>query len=244
MESNDRTLKLTTAIWLVLAGLFVAGGYLAFEQGLLTWMNVATAVSVARELVAANLVLALLAYLCLFVGASLLLFPAQLWIIALGGILFDFAVGAAASWTAAVISSVLVFLLARSTLGEFYRKRANRYLERLGAAFQEDQMFYMLTLRFIPVCPYCIANVIPAMLGAGLRRYILTTMLGVAPYVTVYSLAGSKGGDLLDPNFQLELNHVAQELLPVMLGFAALPLIALAARRFLIRRKPANSEPV
>jgi len=188
------------------------------------------------DLVTQHSWLAFAAYVAFFLVMSLLLFPAQLWVILIGAVLLGFERGFAASWLAACLSAALVFLLARSALGGVYRRHAQRYLDRVEAAFQRDQFLYMLMLRFIPVCPYCVANVLPAVLGANFWRYLLATAIGVIPYIGVYSFAGARAAAILDPDRPPDLASISADLIPVLAAFAALPLLAIIVRSMSKRR--------
>jgi uncharacterized membrane protein YdjX (TVP38/TMEM64 family) len=189
----------------------------------------------AREAVASfverNLLLAYLAYVLLFVVMALALFPAQLWVIVFGAMLFGFWPAFIVSWFAAVLSAASVFLAARGALAGRYRARAGKYLARISEAFRRDQFSWMLAVRFVPVVPYFVSNVAPAFLGARLPPFLVAATIGVTPYVAAYTFAGDRSAAILDRNRPPDLAALAADLMPVMLAVAALPLLALAVRR-------------
>ena len=43
-----------------------------------------------------------------------------------------------------------------------------------------------MTLRLIPVAPFWVVNIVPALLGMRLSQYVLATFIGVAPGTLIY----------------------------------------------------------
>jgi uncharacterized membrane protein YdjX (TVP38/TMEM64 family) len=222
--------------WALAAIAIVAGVTWATSTGALTWSMAVDAREGAAGFVAGYPVLAYAVYILLFVVMALLLFPAQLWIIIFGAMLFGFWPALIVSWAAAVISAVAVFVAGRTLLAERYRAASAKYLARVQQEFSKDQLIWMLAVRFIPVVPYCISNVAPAFLGARFAPFLIAAMIGVIPYVSAYSFAGAKAGEVLNRDAPPDVASLAADMFPVMLAVAALPLLALAVRRF--RRKP------
>lgn len=237
MAEKTKVGGVTLAIWLLIAVCASAALYYAAATGVLSWSTLVEARTALTQLVADRPLVAVALYVAAFVTLALVLFPAQLWIILIGGILFGFAGGFALTWASAVLSSMIVFFVSRGTLGALYRQRASKYLERVAEIFREDQFLYMLTLRLVPICPYCIANVIPAMLGARTLPYFLSTIIGVTPYIVVYSYAGSRAGAVLAMGEPPDLASLAREIMPILAAIAALPILTIIVRR--MARKPA-----
>jgi len=235
-EKRKRGFPVALVVWLCAAGLVIGVIYWAASAGLLSWENAVGMRTAAQAFVDQNTFLAYAAYIALFVALAVALFPAQLWIIVIGAMLFGFWPALIVSWLAAVGSAGLVFTLARGVLAGQYRERASKYLARVEQAFQRDQFSWMLAVRFIPVVPYCISNVAPAFLGARLRPFLAAAAAGVLPYLTAYTFAGAQTASVLDADAPPDLARIAGTLFPVMLATAALPLVALAVRRWGLRR--------
>jgi uncharacterized membrane protein YdjX (TVP38/TMEM64 family) len=217
--------------WALVAAAIVGGVTWATSTGVLTWSMAVDAKEAAAGFVAGYTVLAYALYILLFIAIALTLFPAQLWIIIFGAMLFGFWPGLIVSWAAAVLSAVAVFIAGRTFLAERYRAASAKYLARVQAEFSKDQLIWMLAVRFIPVVPYCISNVAPAFLGARFTPFLIAAMIGVIPYVSAYSFAGAKAAEVLDRDAPPDVGSLAADMFPVMLAVAALPLLALAVRR-------------
>lgn len=238
--SRRRKFPLALIAWIGLAVAVIVAIYGAVNAGLLSWEMAVESRIAADEFVARNAILAYAAYLALFVILALALFPAQLWIIVFGAVLFGFWPALIVSWLAAAASAALVFLLARGALAEGYRARASKYLVWIEKGFQRDQFSWMLAVRFIPVVPYCISNVAPAFLAARFAPFLAATIIGVIPYVTAYTFAGAKAASVLDSREPPDVAGLAVDMAPVMLAIAALPMAALLVRRW--RRRSLLSE--
>jgi len=231
-----RGIPLALILWVAAAAAIIIGLTWATASGMLTWSMAVDAREAAETFVARYAVLAYAGYVALFVAMALALFPAQLWIIVFGAILFGFWPAFIVSWFAAVLSAAAVFLAARGALAGRYRARAGRYLARVEEGFRRDQLSWMLAMRFIPVVPYFISNVAPAFLGARLPPFLIAAIIGVIPYVAAYTFAGDRAAAVLDRNTAPDVGSLAAELFPIMLAIGALPLLAMAVRRWGKRR--------
>ncbi|ESR26975.1 TVP38/TMEM64 family protein [Lutibaculum baratangense] len=90
------------------------------------------------------------------------------------GLFFGWLTGGLVTLVAATLGASLLFLVARTTLGETLAERAGPRLEALRAGFTEDAASYLLFLRLVPVFPFWLVNPAPALLGLGrLRRHDL-----------------------------------------------------------------------
>ncbi len=225
--------------WIAVAVAILAGVTWATSTGLLTWAMAVDARTAAQDFVSRYAVIAYAAYLALFVSMALALFPAQLWIIVFGAMVFGFWPALIASWAGAFLGSASVFLAARGALAGAYREKARRYLARVEREFQRDQFSWMLAMRFVPVVPYFVSNVAPAFLGARLPPFLVAVAIGVIPYVAAYTYAGDRAARVLDRDTPPDVASLAADLFPVMVAVAALPLLALAVKR--LRRKPAST---
>ena len=230
--SAQRKFPAALAAWIAAAVVVIAAIYWAACAGLLSWEAAVEFRMAADEFVARNAAFAYAAYLILFVVLALALFPAQLWIIMFGAVLFGFWPALIVSWLAAVSSAMIVFLLARGVLAEGYRARTAKYLARIEKGFRRDQFSWMLAVRFIPVVPYCVSNVAPAFLGARLPPFLAAAVIGVVPYITAYTFAGAKAASVLDVKEPPDMAGLAADMAPVMLAIAALPIAALLVRRW------------
>lgn len=144
-----------------------------------------------RAYIDANMLLSLAAFVALYAAVVAMSLPGGAVLTLAGGFLFGWLVGGVASIIGATIGASVVFLIARSALGEILAARAGPWLSRFRQGFQDDAFSYLLFLRLVPIFPFWLVNLAPALLGVGFATYVATTFLGIIPGTFAYSLAGS-----------------------------------------------------
>ena len=210
-----------------------------------------------RDAIAGHAILSILVFMAVYAATVAVSLPGAAVLTLAGGFLFGWFWGALASVAAATTGAIIIFLIARSALGEPLAARAGPWLGKLRAGFREDAFNYLLFLRLVPIFPFWLVNLAPALLGVSLGTYAIATVIGIIPGSFAYSIAG-KGLDTLIVAQQAahqsclaKMGPDAEELCPFVLepgalltpgiiaGFVALGLVALipiAVKRF--RRKP------
>jgi uncharacterized membrane protein YdjX (TVP38/TMEM64 family) len=133
----------------------------------------------------------LLAYVFVYVCTTALSLPGGLVLTVAGGLMFGWLIGSIASIIGATAGATLVFLIARSALGQSLNTRAAPWLDKLRAGFNADAFNYLLFLRLVPAFPFWFVNIAPAILGVPLRTYVMTTFLGIIPGSLALAAAGA-----------------------------------------------------
>ncbi len=151
-----------------------------------------------KEYIADHLVLALVIYMALYAAIVALSLPVGLIMTIAGGLLFGWKVGAPAAVIAATTGAVLVFLIVNTSLGATLAEKAGPFVAKLRDGFKENALSYLLFLRLVPVFPFFIVNLVPAVLGIPLRTYVIATGLGITPATTAYALAGNGLGSVIE----------------------------------------------
>ena len=136
-------------------------------------------------------ILALLSYIGLYIATVALSVPGGTLLTVSGGFLFGVAIGASAAVIGATIGATLIFLLARSALGEPLLRRAGPRAQQLAQGFRADAFSYLLFLRLVPAFPFFLVNLVPAFAGVRLGPFVAATALGVIPASLVYAFAGT-----------------------------------------------------
>jgi len=151
---------------------------------------------------------------------------------ALVGFLFGPWLGAALAVIGATLGAVTVFLAARTALRDVFRARAGKTLAKLEDGFKRDAFNYLLFLRLVPVFPFWLVNIVPALLGMRLGAYALATLIGIIPGAVVYASIGAGFGMLFERGEMPNLGVIFEwRILLPLLGLAALSLVPIIYTR-------------
>ena len=143
-----------------------------------------------RAFIAAHEVSALAAYVALYIAAAALSIPVGVFLTMTAGILFGAVVGGAASVVGATIGAICIFLIAKSAVGDYLVRRAGPLVQKLARGFRADAFSYLLFLRLVPIFPFWIVNLVPALVGVKLATFAAATALGVIPATFVFAFVG------------------------------------------------------
>ena len=183
-----------------------------------------------------NMVVAALTYAGVYALAIALSVPGGALLTIAGGFLFGSVVATILVVLAATLGATLVFLIAKTTLGDPLRARAGPFLKRMEAGFQEDAFNYLLVLRLIPLFPFWIVNLVPAFLGVPLRTYVLGTLIGIIPGSFVFASVGAGIGSVLDSGEDFSPSSVlTPQIVIALAGLALLALLPVVYRKLKAR---------
>ena len=173
----------------VLAGVAV----LVISQGwhkYLTLQHIADNRDLLKGYIEQNYILSLLAYMGIYIVAIALSLPGGIFLTLTGGFLFGWLVGGLATVVAATIGATIIFLVAKTSFGEPLAARAGPLLGKLRDGFQESALNYLLFLRLVPLFPFWLVNLAPALLGVRLGTYVIGTFVGIIPGTFAFAFAG------------------------------------------------------
>ncbi len=155
-----------------------------------------------------------------------------------GGFLFGVFPGVVYTVLAATLGAVAVFLAARVGFGDRLAARiadGQGRVTRLTAALRENEWEVLLVMRLVPVVPFFVGNLVPAMIGVRTHRFVLTTLIGIIPGGLVYTSLGNGLGEVIARGEQPDLGIIFEPhvLLPLLglAALAALPILIRAMRR-------------
>ncbi|HEX2114157.1 MAG TPA: TVP38/TMEM64 family protein [Alphaproteobacteria bacterium] len=234
VTSANENRKSRAARWLPLACL--AAGFVAFfALGLHDYLSLRTLKHNRAELldwVSARPFLAPLVYILAYAAVVSFSLPGGAVLTITGGFLFGTVFGCAYAVIGATIGAVVVFLAARTALGDALRAKAGGAIKRMEEGFREDAFNYLLVLRLVPLFPFFIVNLVPAFLGVGLGVYAAATLLGIIPGALVYASVGSGVGAVFDAGDKPDLGILFKPkiLLPII-GLCVLALVPVAYKR-------------
>ena len=176
-------------------------------------------------------------FAALYVVATTLSLPGSSLLTMGAGFLFGLAFGTVVVVVAATLGATLLYLIARTSFGEFLRGRTSGALERLQGGFQQDAFSYLLFLRLVPLFPFWLVNLVCALLEVPLRTFVSATLVGIIPGTAVYASVGSGLGAIFARGQKPDLGLIftPEVLLPVI-ALAVLSLAPVAYRHLRQRR--------
>ncbi len=171
-------------------------------------------------------------YFVVYVAVAALSIPGAAVLTLAAGAIFGLGVGLVVVSFASSLGALLAFLVARYLLRDTVQSRFGKRLAPINAGMKRDGMFYLLTLRLVPVFPFWLVNLLSGLTPIGAGRFYVVSQLGMLPGTVVFVNAGTQlaairsAGDVLSPALWGSF---------VLLGM--FPLIAKAVVGWLQRRK-------
>jgi uncharacterized membrane protein YdjX (TVP38/TMEM64 family) len=184
------------------------------------------------QFVAEHAVLASILYVVVYAAVVAASLPGGAVLTVTGGFLFGAIAGTLHVVVAATLGATLLFLIAKSALGDALRAKAGPFLKKMEQGFQENAFNYLLVLRLIPLFPFFIVNLVPAFLGVPLRTYVLATFIGIMPGSFVYASVGAGLGSVFDRNEAFSPTSVlTPEIVIALVGLAVLAIVPVLYRK-------------
>ena len=179
---------------------------LVFTMGwhkLISFKTVGLNYDALRRFISDHLPIALAIYSVAYVAVVALSLPGGLVMTVSGGLLFGWLLAAPVTVVAATVGATIVFLVAKTSLGEPFAAQAGPWLGKLRNGFAENALSYMLFLRLVPAFPFVVVNLAPALLGVPLKTYVIGTLLGIIPGTVAFAVAGAGLGSVIEAQNQV-----------------------------------------
>ncbi|MSP90028.1 MAG: TVP38/TMEM64 family protein [Alphaproteobacteria bacterium] len=169
---------------------------------------------------------AALGYIAFYAAVVAFSLPIGLLMTITGGFLFGPVKGTLIVVAGATLGAIALFLIARTALGDVLRARAGPFVAKLEAGFKDNALSYMFVLRLVPLFPFWLVNIVPALIGVKLRVYAIGTFFGIIPGTVVYVLVGNGLGAVFDAGGEPDLKTIFKpEIIGPILGLAVLALV-------------------
>jgi len=171
-------------------------------------------------------------FILIYTVCTVLSLPTGLLLSTVAGFLFGTGWGGLVNVLGATIGATIVFVAARTFLGDLLRARAGPFLQKLESGFRENELSYMLVLRFVPLFPFWLVNLAPAFLGVRLSTFVIGTVIGIIPAAFVFASVGMGLGAILDMGGVPDGSALLEKriLFPIV-GLAVLAMIPVVMKR-------------
>ncbi len=168
----------------------------------------------------AHFALTSLMFVAVYVAVVAVSLPGATLMSLTGGFLFGVFPGVIYNVAGASIGGMAVFLVVRLGYGRDLARRIEARggaVGRMQAGLRDNQWSVLLAMRLMPVFPFFLTNLLPALVGVRFSTFAITTALGILPAAFIFTSLGSGLGEifargevpdlgiLLQPEFGLPL---------------------------------------
>ena len=177
-----------------LVGVALAGFWFAGGSDLLTLERLRashdTLVSIYRE----SPVASVLVFSLVYVAATALSFPGAAVLTLGGASVFGFWVSLVAVSFASTVGATLAFMGARYVFRDWVARRFMEPMRRVDEGVRKDGLFYLFSLRLVPVVPFFLVNLLMGLTRMPTRTYYWVSQVGMLPGTAVYVYTGQELG--------------------------------------------------
>ena len=161
--------------------------------GLLAVVVLGGDLDAVRRAVAASGAWGPVVYVALHVLVTLVPVPKNL-LAGIAGALFGLTEGVALAWSAAMLSSLVTFHLARHLGREAVDELSGHRLEVVRRALREQGVLSVVIARLTPVVPFTVINYGAGVSPVSRRDFVVGTAVGVVPGTVAYVAVGASTG--------------------------------------------------
>lgn len=183
-----------------------------------------------------HLLASLLIYFTVYVIIAALSIPGAAIATLLAGALFGVVWGSIVVSFASTVGASLAFLVSRFLLRDTLQSRFAHKLETINQGIQKEGIFYLFSLRLIPIFPFFLVNLLMGLTHIKLRSYYWVSQLGMLPATVVYVNAGTQLASIQSVGDILSL--------PVILSFCLLGIFPLVTKKLLAKYQGIQSEKI
>ena len=187
----------------------------------------------ALEGYAQNRIVAVISFGLGYALAVALSVPGAVWLTLAAGFLFGTIQAAMIVVVSATLGALSIFLITRYALADFFHEKTGDVGRKMEVGFRDNALSYLLVLRLVPLFPFWVVNLVPALLGVSTRTYVVGTFFGIIPGSTVFCSIGNGLGAVFDSGGTPDLGIIFEpEIFGPLMALAVLSLIPVFYKRF------------
>ena len=131
-------------------------------------------------------------YSFVYIITAALSLPGAAPLTLLAGALFGLVIGTIVVSFASTIGATLAFLISRFLFKDWVQNRFSKHLEKINRGIDEKGVFYLFTLRLIPVFPFFVINLVMGLTPIRTKTFFLVSQAGMLAATIIYVNAGSQ----------------------------------------------------
>jgi len=133
----------------------------------------------------------ILAFFLGYVLLAGLAIPGTIFLNLAAGAVFGLGVGVLFVPLATTCGAAVCFLLSRFLLRRHVEKIFAKKLTAVNEGVAKDGIYYLLSLRLVPIFPFILVNLIMGLTSLRLGSFFVVTLIGVLPRIVAYLIAGA-----------------------------------------------------
>jgi uncharacterized membrane protein YdjX (TVP38/TMEM64 family) len=161
-----------------------------------TFENLVAQADKLQNYTKANFTLSVILFILIYTLSVSLSLPGAAVLTLTGGFLFGVIKGVIFVNISATAGAAIIFLISRYLAGDYLQKKYSKYLGKFNSELQKNGVYYLLTLRLIPIFPFFLINIMAGLSKIRMSIFVWTTALGIIPGSFVYCIAGKRIGEL------------------------------------------------
>jgi len=181
--------------WLtvLVAVVALAWVYRAFDLGsVLSLEQLKESRDALTEYYAQNRLVMIIAFFAVYVAATALSIPGAVILTLAGGAIFGFWFGLLVISFASSLGALLAFLVSRYLLRDWVQRKFQKPFQAINSGIERDGVFYLLTLRLVPLFPFWLINLLMGLTQLRAPRFYTVSQIGMLPGTAVFVNAGTQ----------------------------------------------------
>jgi uncharacterized membrane protein YdjX (TVP38/TMEM64 family) len=181
--------------------------------------------------------LVIAAYMLIYIITTALSLPGAAVLTLAGGALFGLVTGTVVVSFASSLGATLACLVSRFLLRDWVQEKFGDRLETINTGIEREGLFYLFSLRLVPIFPFFVINLVMGLTRMPLFSYYWVSQVGMLPATIIYVNAGKE---------LAKIDSLSGILSPgLLLSFALLGLFPLLVKRLLrFYRKSTSSRSI
>ncbi|MCH9625111.1 MAG: Soluble pyridine nucleotide transhydrogenase [Chlamydiales bacterium] len=191
-----------------------------------------------KAFVSAHPVITPFLYILIYFVSTGLSLPGGALLSLIGGFLFPIPWSTLYVLIGATLGASAIFLAARTAFGEFLREKAGPFLRKMEKGFQKNAWSYLLFLRFVPLFPFWLVNIAPAIFNINFITFVWTTFVGIIPGAYVFTQTGAGLGAIFETGETISLGNIFNVQLRIaMVALGIFSLAPIFIKKWLAKKK-------
>jgi len=167
--------------------------YRAFDLGsVLSLEELKESRDALTEYYAQNRLVMIIAFFAVYVTATAVSIPGAVILTLAGGAIFGFWLGLLVISFASSLGALSAFLVSRYLLRDWVQRKFQKSFQAINSGIERDGVFYLLTLRLVPLFPFWLINLLMGLTQLRAPRFYTVSQIGMLPGTAVFVNAGTQ----------------------------------------------------